>query len=88
MKTLSEISYKIAWGGLINLVISMLIALMFKILVDLRIVGSDFEIAATVITFYGIYILVVCIAVANKIDAEIERRMSIRKAKRKLTPTK
>ena len=88
MKTLSDISYKIAWGGLINLVISMLIALMFKILVDLRIVGSDFEIAATVITFYGIYILVVCIAVANKIDAEIERRMSIRKAKRKLTPTK
>lgn len=88
MKTLSDISYKIAWGGLINLVISMLIALMFKILVDLRIVSSDFEIAATVITFYGIYILVVCIAVANKIDAEVERRMSIRKAKRKLTPTK
>lgn len=88
MKTLSDISYKIAWGGLINLVISMLIALMFKILVDLRIVGSDFEIAATVITFYGIYILVVCIAVANKIDAEVERRMSIRKARKKLTPTK
>lgn len=85
MKTLSDISYKIAWGGLINLVISMLIALMFKILVDLRIVGSDFEIAATVITFYGIYILVICIAVANKIDAEIERRMSIRKARKKLT---
>lgn len=88
MRTLREVSYKIAWGGFINLAISMLIGVIFKVLVDLRIVGSRFEIAATVVTFYGIYILIVSVVIANKIDAEAERRNSIRKAKRKLTPTK
>ena len=88
MKALRDVSYRIAWGGMINLALSMLIAVIFKILVDLRIAGSGFEIAATVVTFYGIYILIVCIVVANKIDAYVERRSSIRRAKKKLTPTK
>lgn len=82
VKTLRQISFIIAWGGMINMALSMLAATIFKILVDCHAASAELNTAGIVVIIYGLWILVVSVIAANKIDKIAdERREAIRRRK-------
>lgn len=77
---LEEISYIISCGGMVNMTLSMLVAAVFKILVDFGAASTAFNTAGVVVVLYGLWVLVGSIVVANKIDKIAdERRKAIRR---------
>lgn len=74
MKLAKRISFWLSWGALINLGINMLLVTVIKIGVDLHKLGSGFEIVGATMVIYSIALLVVAVAISNKINCEIRRR--------------
>ena len=82
VKTLRQISFMIAWSGMINMAVTMLAVTVLKVLIDFHTISAEFEIAGMAVTLYGIWVLVASVIAANKIDRIAdERREAIRRRK-------
>ena len=84
IKSLRQISFMIAWSGMINLALSMVVSVIFKALYNLNLVGAEFETASLVVMLYAAWILLVTTMAANKIDKVVDERREAIRRKRKI----